>query len=70
MPRKGNVWTPGEIEQLRTLAESGATVTRAAGALKRSTAGVQAMARKLGKPLVGPREASARIRLAEQSRPK
>jgi hypothetical protein len=70
MRRKGNVWTPEEIERLKALTESGATVTRAAGALKRSTSGVQAMARKLGKPLVGPREAAARARHAEQSRPK
>ncbi len=68
-PRKGS-WSAEDLARLAALAESGATVTRAAGALNRSTASVQTMARRLGAPLVGTREVRAKTRSAEQTRSK
>lgn len=55
-------WTPEDIARLISLAESGATVLRAAAALRRPAAAVRTKARELGKPLVGAREARAATR--------
>ncbi len=55
-------WTPEDIARLIILADGGATVTRAAAALRRPATAVQNKARELGKPLVGIRKAKAAIR--------
>jgi hypothetical protein len=55
-------WTPEDVNRLISLAESGATVLRAAAALGRPATAVQNKARQLGKPLVGIRQARATAR--------
>jgi hypothetical protein len=55
-------WTPEDIARLIELADSGATVLRAAAALGRPATAVQNRARQLGKPLVGVRASKAAIR--------
>jgi hypothetical protein len=55
-------WTPEDIARLIGLAESGATVLRAAAALRRPATAVQNKARQLGKPLIGIRASKAAIR--------
>lgn len=55
-------WTPEDVDRLISLAESGATVLRAAAALGRPATAVQNKARQLGKPLVGIRQARATAR--------
>jgi hypothetical protein len=56
------IWTPEDVARLISLADSGATVLRAAAALGRPATAVQNKARELGKPLVGIRNAKAAIR--------
>jgi hypothetical protein len=43
-------WTPEMDERLKQLVQSGASVTRAAAALKRTVGAVQTRARNLGMP--------------------
>jgi hypothetical protein len=59
-------WTDEEVARLIELAENGATVTRAAGALGRSMASVEVKARSFGKPLLGIRRIRASIRNADE----
>jgi hypothetical protein len=54
-------WDAEQIERLKTLSRSGASLLRAAAALKRQQLVVQTKARELGFPLVGLRE-SKRLR--------
>jgi GcrA cell cycle regulator len=46
-------WTPEDDERLKELAAQGASILRAAAALKRSQTVVRQRARKLGCPLPG-----------------
>jgi hypothetical protein len=62
------IWTPEEIDRLISLAESGATVVRAAAALRRPAAAVRNKARELGKPLVGAREARVAARAITETK--
>jgi hypothetical protein len=55
-------WTPQDIARLTSLSDSGATVLRAAAALRRPAMAVQNKARELWKPLVGIRASMAAIR--------
>ena len=55
-------WTPEDIARLISLADSRATVLRAAAALRRPATAVQNKARELGKPLLGVRDSRAAIR--------
>jgi hypothetical protein len=57
-------WDAEQIERLKTLSKSGASLLRAAAALKRQQLVVQTKARELGFPLVGLRE-SKRLRNAK-----
>jgi hypothetical protein len=57
-------WDAEQIELLKTLSRSGASLLRAAAALKRQQLVVQTKARELGFPLVGLRE-SKRLRKAK-----
>lgn len=59
-------WDDEQIEKLRRLSQSGASLLRAAAALKRQQLVVQTKARELGFPLVGLRE-SKRIRAAKEA---
>lgn len=69
MPQITKKWTDTDIEQLRKLASEGATAARAAAALNRNTAAVTKMARVLGVPLVGTRQAKAAIKRLEEDNP-
>jgi hypothetical protein len=60
-------WTSEDIARLIELAESGATVLRAAAALRRPTTAVQNKARELGKPLIGIRKSRAAARAIVES---
>lgn len=64
MPRKPltKKWTEEDVARLIELADSGATLTRAAAALGRNSASVQKQARSLGKHLPGIREVRADLR--------
>jgi hypothetical protein len=61
-------WTSEDIARLISLADSGATVLRAAAALGRPATAVQNKARELGKPLVGIRASKAAIRAHIQAK--
>jgi hypothetical protein len=56
-------WSANEDEELRCLAETGATLLRATAALNRRENIVRKRARELGLRLVGTQEAKRRIRL-------
>lgn len=56
-------WSANEDEELRCLAETGATLVRATAALNRRENIVRKRARELGLRLVGTQEAKRRIRL-------
>lgn len=60
-------WTSEDIARLIELAESGATVLRAAAALRRPATAVQNKARELGKPLIGIRKSRAAARAIVES---
>lgn len=64
MPRRPLIkkWTDAEIDQLKTLIESGATALQVAAALRRNMATVQKKARQLGKELPGARKVRASLR--------
>ena len=57
-------WDAEQIERLKTLSRNGASLLRAAAALKRQQLVVQTKARELGFPLVGLREGK-RLRKAK-----
>lgn len=59
-------WDDEQIERLKALSKSGASLLRAAAALKRQQLVVQTKARELGFPLVGLRE-SKRLRAAKRA---
>ncbi len=59
-------WDNEQIERLKALSKSGASLLRAAAALKRQQLVVQTKARELGFPLVGIRE-SKRLREAKRT---
>jgi hypothetical protein len=61
-------WTEADIAKLIGLAESGASVLRAAAALNRRAAVVTKKARELGKPLRGVRAIKAQLRLTDPHR--
>lgn len=61
-------WTEADIERLKQLASSGATINRAAAALNRQTTAIAKVARLHGLKLVGTREAKAAIRELESRR--
>jgi hypothetical protein len=61
-PGKGSPWTDEENERLKQLAVSGASVVRAAAALRRSMISVRDQARKLGTPFPS-------LRIPRQKRP-
>jgi len=60
-------WTPEDIARLISLADSGATVLRAAAALGRPATAVQSKARELGKPLVGVRKSRETLRAGKDA---
>jgi hypothetical protein len=59
-------WDDEQIERLKALSMNGASLLRAAAALKRQQLVVQTKARELGFPLVGLRE-SKRLRSAKEA---
>jgi hypothetical protein len=61
-------WTDADIAKLLGLAESGASVLRAAAALNRRTTVVTKKARELGKPLRGVRAIKAQLRATDPHR--
>lgn len=63
-------WTDEEIVRLNELADSGATLMRAAAALNRATGTVQKKARELGKKFPGMREVREGLRDAGAIEPK
>jgi GcrA cell cycle regulator len=58
------IWDEEQIERLKQMASSGASILRISAALRRNVTSVQVKARKLGIPFVGMREAK-RIRDAK-----
>jgi hypothetical protein len=56
-------WSPDEDEELRSLADTGATLLRATAALNRRGNIVRKRAKELGLHFVGTREAKRRVRL-------
>ena len=66
-------WSTDELERLKQLANAGASVTRCAAAVNRSSASIRSQARKLGIPLAGTRAVravqKARISAAERDLP-
>jgi hypothetical protein len=56
------IWTPEEISRLQQLADSGATLLRAAAALGRQGSVVQRKARECGKEFPGVRKVRAGLR--------
>jgi hypothetical protein len=62
------LWTDEEISRLIELANSGASVVRAAAALGRQTNVVAKKARELGRPLKGVRAAKAHLRATDPHR--
>jgi hypothetical protein len=61
-------WTTVDISKLIELADSGASVMRAAAALNRRTSVVTKKARELGKPLKGVRAIKAQLRATDPYR--
>ncbi|QUS42220.1 hypothetical protein RPMA_02365 [Tardiphaga alba] len=57
-------WRPEEVERLVELGKAGATVLRAAVALKRSPSSVRKKALAIGAPLLGTRAVRAALREA------
>jgi hypothetical protein len=57
-------WTSEDVARLMELADSGATVLRAAAALGRRAHSIQKKARELGKPLRGVRIVKSELRKA------
>lgn len=55
-------WTEADIERLRELSATGASIVRAAAALNRKTTAVAKIARRHGIPLAGTRQVKAAIR--------
>ena len=53
-------WSPTDIDQLRRMAESGASIARCSAALGRSSISIKVKARKLGLMLDGVRIVRAR----------
>ena len=51
------LWDDAQVERLKQMAASGASMLRISAALRRNTTSVQVKARKLGIPFVGLREA-------------
>jgi hypothetical protein len=56
-------WSPEEDEELKCLAETGATLLRAMAALNRRGNIIRKRAKELGLHFVGTREAKRRVRL-------
>ena len=56
-------WSPKEDEELKCLAETGATLLRAMAALNRRGNIIRKRAKELGLHFVGTREAKRRVRL-------
>jgi hypothetical protein len=61
-------WTEEDLARLAELADSGASVVRAAAALNRRTNVVAKKARDLGKPLKGVRALKAHLRVTDPHR--
>ncbi|WP_398472929.1 hypothetical protein [Tardiphaga sp.] len=55
-------WTDQDIARLQQMAAEGASILRAAAALKRNTSSVAKLARRHGIKLVGTRQLKAQIR--------
>jgi hypothetical protein len=52
MASRNTFWTDAEIERLRAFVSQGASIVRAAAALKRTTVSVRNQARKIGSPFL------------------